>query len=626
MSKSKRRTAKTKGPATSSAPKSGVPAPPPSRVPAALRRIADSKLTPVILLLVFLAGGLFAALANSGTCDELGAHIPSGYLYWKTGTFGGGIDNPPFGQLLIASLVKAAGLDYALFSEQHLILFRLPVLLLGLLGGIVLFSTARLLFDRTIAVIALFLYALSPNIVAHASLASLDYPITFFVLLTITAALVFVRKPRAFSFLGLCVSLGLALATKIQAILLLPLLAVIFAAHARPLRAHPKASLKTAAAALLLLLLVPLLLINLFYLHPPLLKGNGVLPGEFVSALEQKIFHAEEGHFAYLMGKYSEQGWWYYFPLAILFKTPLAVLILLIPAIFRKPSRETLLFLLLPAAVFLAAGMRSRVNIGLRHVLMIYPFLDILAAAGAARLWNTKLRSVKLALAGPVAAAAFLVSMAVSATLTVPHQLAYFNLLAGGPDNGHKILIDSNLDWGQNDRYLDRHVRRLAGPVKIDPDAFVPVTGRILVNVNALYGVLSGGPEAYKWLRAYSPVRKIAHTWFEYDIPAADLPALEAAAGPRPAVPEPVEPERIEAARLKYAADPDPTPHLQLAVLCINGYDYRGALEEIRSILARDPSNKQAFALGGELIVRFKLGGLVFKPGDDYLKFIKFIS
>jgi len=321
------------------------------------------------------------------------------------------------------------------------------------------------------------------------------------------------------------------------------------------------------------------------------------------------------------MGNYSEKGWWYYFPLAILFKTPLAVLILLLPAVFRKPRRETLIFLLLPAAVFLAAAMRSRVNIGLRHVLMIYPFLDILAAAGAARLWKARPALRRFALAGPIAAAALLVSIPVSAALIAPHQLSYFNVLAGGPDNGHKLLIDSNLDWGQNDRFLERYVRTLTGPYKIDPDAFVPVTGRILVNVNALYGVLSGGAEAYKWLKTYRPVRRIAHTWFEYEVPAGDLPALQAAAGPRPVMPEPVEPERIEATRKKYAADPDPTSHLQIAFLCINSYDYRSALAEIRGVLARDPSNRQAFALGGELIVRLKLGGLVFKDGDDYLKF-----
>jgi hypothetical protein len=616
MSKKKRRKARAKRPA---AP---MPAPEP-RFLAAFRRVAEAKTTPIILLLVFLASCLSIAVTGSGTCDELGAHIPSGYLYWKTGRFGGGIDNPPLGQLLVASIVKLSGLHYALFSEQHLFLFRLPVILLGLLGGVVLFRMARLLFGRPTAVVALFLYALSPNILAHASLASLDYPLAFFVLLAVYSALVFIRKPGALRFAGLCASLGLALTIKVQAVLLLPLLAVAFAAYAGPLRAHPKASLRTACAALLLILVIPALLINLVYLHPPLIKGNGLLPGEFVSALEQKILHAEQGHFAYLMGKYSEQGWWYYFPLALLFKTPLAVLILLVPALTRKPDRKTFVFLILPAAIFLAAAMRSRVNIGLRHVLIIYPFLDILAAVGAWRLAAWKPRAKRFALAGPVFAAALLASMGASAVLVVPHQLSYFNLLAGGSRNGHTFLIDSNFDWGQNDRFLDRYVRGLSGPVKIDPDAFLPATGRILVNANAYYGVLIGGPEAYKWLKTYRPVRQVAYTWFEFDVPEADKAKLEAAAPPPPPRPEQAEPEKLAAARIKYAADPDPAPHLQLAVLSINGYDYRSALDEIRSVLARDPTNRDALALGGELIVRFKLGGLVFKDGDDYLKFAK---
>jgi hypothetical protein len=612
---------KRRNPAVKNRP--GPSVPPSLPVLAAFRRVAEAKATPVALLLVFLALGLTAVLANSGTCDELGAHMPSGYLYWKTGTFGGGVDNPPFGQLLIASFVKLAGLDYALFSEQHLVLFRLPVLLLGILGGIVLFALARLLFDRMTAAIALFLYVLSPNILAHSSLASLDYPLAFFVLLTLYAALVFVRKPRLLPFLGLCVSLGLALATKIQSVLLLPLLAVIFAAHARELRAHPKASVKTVLAALLLFLLIPALLIDLVYLQAPLVQGHGILPAEFVSALQQKILHAEEGHFAYLMGKYSEQGWWYYFPLAILFKTPLAVLLLLLPAVFGKPGRDPFVVLLLPAAVFLAAAMRSHVNIGLRHILMIYPLLDILAAAGAVRLLEAKPRPPRLAPAGPVLAIALLASMVLSAALIPPHQLSYFNLLAGGPADGHKILIDSNYDWGQNDGFLERRVRSLDGPYQIDPDAFVPTTGRIFVNANALYGVLIGGPDAYKWLKSTRPVRQIAYTWFEYEIPAADLGRLQAEAGPKPSVPEPVPPEQLAAARARYASDPDPSPHIQLAIAAINSYDYRSAFAEIRSVLSRDPSNKQAFALGGELVVRFKLGGLIFREGDDYLKFAR---
>ena len=114
--------------------------------------------------------------------------------------------------------------------------------------------------------------------------------------------------------------------------------------------------------------------------------------------------------------------------------------------------------------------------------------------------------------------------------------------------------------------------------------------------------MVSGGGDAYAWLKSSTSVRQIAYTWFEYDIPPADLPKLQAGAGPKPFAPEPVPRDQLAAARQKYADDPDPGPHLQLAVAAINGYDYRSAFEEIRSILGRDPANKQAFALGGELI------------------------
>ena len=78
--------------------------------------------------------------------------------------------------------------------------------------------------------------------------------------------------------------------------------------------------------------------------------------------------------------------------------------------------------------------------------------------------------------------------------------------LAGGPGNGHRILLDSNYDWGQNDRFLERHVARTGRAYQNDPDPFTPGSGPILVNANALYGLLNGGPAAYEWLRDVEPV------------------------------------------------------------------------------------------------------------------------
>ena len=85
------------------------------------------------LLLCFVGNALRSAIANSAVCDELGAHIPAGYLYWTSGQFSGGLSNFPLGQLLIAAPVHWLGHSYELFSEEHLLLFRLPVIGMGVL-------------------------------------------------------------------------------------------------------------------------------------------------------------------------------------------------------------------------------------------------------------------------------------------------------------------------------------------------------------------------------------------------------------------------------------------------------------------------------------------------------------
>jgi len=601
-----------------------LPEPPPATGPVRpLDGIAASRWTPVVLCLLFLLNGLHIALRNSGTCDELGAHIPGGYLYWETGKFGGGIDNPPFGQLLIASLVRAAGLPYSLFSEQHLLLFRLPVLVLGLLLGILVHRLGLRLYGKTAAALALFLYVFCPNILAHASLATLDLPIAFFVFLSIYLSFLFVRNPRIVTLAGLCMAASLAMTTKVQGILLAPLLAAVLAAHGMDLRGNDRIRAGFVAICLILAMLIPLLTINLVHLHFPLVDGNGWLPRDFTTAIQGKILQAEEGHFAYLLGQYSEQGWWYYFPAAILFKTPLGVLLFVLAGLLTRPTRKTLVFVLLPPSLFLAAAMRSHVNIGIRHILIIYPFLFLLAGVGAARILSFRPASRAVSLAVSGLAGLLLLGHVVQAAAIAPHQLSFFNCLAGGSRNGHRVLIDSNFDWGQNDRFLEEYVERSGATFKINPGAFTPTAGRILVNANALYGVLNHGAEAYQWLKSYTPVRQIAYTWFEYDVPERDLPRLLAFRRETPDRGAEIDPARLAVVRRNYANDLDPRLHLEFAVLSARRLDYRGAFGEIRTVLRHDPTNQRAIVTGGGLIVRFKLGTLLFPAGEDYLSFAR---
>ena len=561
------------------------------------------RLAVVGLLALGAVNMVAAAVRNSAVADELGAHIPAGYLYWLSGQYSGGIDNFPLGQLWIALPVKLLGLDYPLFTEQHLLLFRLPVIGLGLVVMWAVHGLSRQLYGRVAGVAAVFLAALSPNLLAHSTLATLDLVTTCAVLVAIVCLYRYAGSPTVARMAWASAALAAALAVKIQAVLLLPIVVLALALAVTRQRRDDGRSPWSMAASWLLLPVTAVIVINLVYLQVPFVDG-GLLPEPYIDAFQVKLSHGAGGHFAYLLGRYSGEGWWYYFPLAIVFKTPLPTLLLVGLGLARRQRVDTLIFVLLPIVLFLGAGMVGQLNIGLRHVLPIYPFLLITAGAGATRLtaggWRRHLLGVL--------AAAYVVQ----ALWIAPHHLSYFNVLAGGPRNGHRILLDSNYDWGQNDRFLERHVARTGRPYQIDPDPFIPASGPVLVNANALYGLLNGGPAAYQWLRDVEPVDRIAYTWFEYRLPddsesekRNQWQRLDRLGG------------HLQSLRSDRALD-DPTLRLTLAEAFATVTLYGPAFEEIRTVLRQDPANEAALRLGGELIVRHKLGVLKYR-GDEYL-------
>ena len=555
------------------------------------------------LLVLCVVNMVAAAIRNSAVADELGAHIPAGYLYWSSGQFSGGIDNFPLAQLWIALPVKLLGFDYELFTEQHLVLFRLPVIALGLVVMWMVFRLARRLHGPVVGVAALFLASLSPNLLAHSTLATLDLATTCAVLVAVVGLYRYAGAPTVGRLAWASVMVAVALAVKIQAVLLLPIVVVALALAAARQARSDRIALRAMTASWLLLPLAAVVVINLVYLHVPLADG-GLLPEPYLEAFRVKLSHGAGGHFAYLLGQYSGEGWWYYFPLAILFKTPLPVLVLVGLGLARRQRLDTVVFVLLPIVLFLAAGMVGQLNIGLRHVLPIYPFLFVAAGAGASRLTARGWRRVLLG----VLAAAYVVQ----ALWIAPHHLSYFNVLAGGPSNGYRILLDSNFDWGQNDRFLERHVARTGLAYRIDPDPFTPGSGPILVNANARFGVLNGGPAAYGWLRDLEPVDQIAYTWFEYRLP--DDPHPEKEAHWRRL-------DLLGGHLQRLRRDPalaDPMFRLTLAETLAAVTLYGPAFDEIRSVLHDHPADAPALRLGGELIVRHKLGVLRYRD-DEYL-------
>ncbi|HEX3358203.1 MAG TPA: phospholipid carrier-dependent glycosyltransferase [Tepidisphaeraceae bacterium] len=161
----------------------------------------------------------------------------------------------------------------------------------------------------------------------------------------------------------------------------------------------------------------------------------------------------------YLLGNISDVGKWYYFPCAMLFKTPLAVLILvailLARGVWRTIRRReqsadqwndrwAMICLWIPIVIYGFSAMRSNLAIGVRHVLPIYPFIYILMATALARWIEMRGRAIV------VLASVLVIGLASESVLAWPDYIPFFNIACGGTRGGIRLLGDSNLDWGQD--------------------------------------------------------------------------------------------------------------------------------------------------------------------------------
>jgi len=482
----------------------------------ASERTGTLRLGTGFLVAVFVAQAVHGLAVKSGTCDELGAHLPSGILYWKSGEFSGGLGNPPLGQLLVAAGPVLVGTWSRPLHDTpgHLLPARLPVLALGVVTVLVAGALGRALGGPAAGLAAVGAAALCPNLVAHSRLATLDLPVTAFFSLACLAAWRWTRFPSAIGLAAFGTLAGTACLVKLTGLHLFPavVLGSILDGGPRRERLRRAGLLVLAGAA-----------------------GTGALavlayggdPSPFATAVVEKLRHGREGHFAYLLGERATRGFLLYYPIAIAVKTPLALLIAgsvgavaLARRRVRGDARGFAAWALAPAAWVLAAMTLTGVNIGLRHVLPAWPALLALAGAGAAELARGG-RTARLLV---VALGAW---AAVAAATITPDHLAYFHELAGGPDRGDRILIDSNLDWGQDEGRMRAWVaaRRDAGEtVSVNPPR--PVEGTVAANVNAIHGILQTDDRRLRWLRPLAPERTFGHTWRVFRV---DPDRLEAA-------------------------------------------------------------------------------------------------
>lgn len=443
--------------------------------------------SPVVALLVVLfLQVVLGARQLSATFDET-AHLPAGYTYLETGDLRLNPQHPPLIKLLAAVPLLAAApevdLDdpgwnavppdewafgyrflYRQDADRLLMLGRLPIALLAVLMAWYVFRWASDLFGVRAGWMALLLCAFSPTVIAHARFVTMDVGLACFSTIGLYHLWRFVEEGRTGDLVFSGIGLGLALASKFSGVALLPvyagslLLARPLAGEAQTIRGRQGRTALGAVGSLAAALGLAGLVVWASYLFTadPLVYWRGLV------RVNQDH---DPNYLYYLLGEFRAGGFWYYFPVAFLVKTPIPTLLVLFASIamvgrYRAPHPAAEWVLVAPVVVYVALTMVFADNLGVRYLLPIYPLLFVFASRLARGIEGSRLIQVTaLALALWYA----------GGTLAIqPDQLAYFNELAGGPAGGNRWLDDSNIDWSQDLKrlaeYLDEHD---AGPVRL---------------------------------------------------------------------------------------------------------------------------------------------------------------
>ena len=551
----------------------------------------------VVLLLALMAGSqIWSATKESQVWDE-GFELGSGYVYLKTGRLRFNLEQPPLAKVLAAlpllylnprlpvedpSWINKQDIEFGFAFMYHnrvptdtmLMAARCSIILLTAALGLLMAAWTRRRFGNGPALLALALLAFDPNMLAHGHYATTDLGATFFIFAACIAWDAFLGSRRKFHLVLAGILLGFAIGTKFSALMLLPLFAILYAIRwwqqrERFTLLHLAGSL-LAVAGIAYVAIVAVYLPEARFFVPSWAVKKPAAPLETVvnctntigdllcrtgrvASLQANSFyrglsnfaqHNAGGHLSYLLGQFSQNGWWYYFPVVFLVKTPTADLLLfgflLLGgglALFRNRFRANLrkapaawATILVPAVLYFGLSMASHIDLGVRHLLPFYPFFFIALAAGFFALvkarppWTGPLLIFVCVLLAAESLSAF------------PDYLSFFNLVSGGTWRGPHYLLDSNIDWGEDLKKLKGYINTHPAPqycleyfgtaeppyYGIEHTGYVARTNQpgerrnmdcmVAISATVLHDLYEA-PGSFTWLRARKPVGRVGGIW-----------------------------------------------------------------------------------------------------------------
>ena len=416
--------------------------------------------------LLTLAASLGVALTSlnlSRTADEE-FHFAAGMQWWQKGIYTIEPKHTPLTRIVMAAPEALGKRYFGLKSHTatlekperyklHLTLMRLPLLIFYVLSCYLVYRWSRELFGDRAALWSLAFYGVTSTVTAHAALATTDLGYTVMYLWALMSALAWLKQPTTKNALLLGATVALMVSAKYSGLVQLPAaLALIFLAlmfynwwRGLPIIPIGMAHIRSVFLFSLPAALAVFLHVYRFDLRP-LVSG-------FYDLVEQN-----RGGFAlWLFEKLPPDGVWYFFPVVYFFKVsiPFHVMTLLthgrLGLELRRGSRSIEVFFpLLAAAGVMGVSMTSNINLGVRHVLPIYPLLAVPAGYGIFLLWESG--SWKRILA-----VLLLLWQVYGYAKQYPDQVSFYNEFGGRMPE--RISNDSDFDWGQGLMEVERYLR-----------------------------------------------------------------------------------------------------------------------------------------------------------------------
>ncbi|MDP2864155.1 MAG: glycosyltransferase family 39 protein [bacterium] len=467
---------------------------------------------------------------------------------------------------------------------------RIPMVLILILLGFYIFKWAKELFGNKAAVLSLFLFSFSPTFLAHGRLVTTDVGAAAGVLIATYYFIKALKNPSKKSIIFAGIAFGLAELCKFSVILLIPFFAFLSLTWWLVKLGNLKRTLKILILVFIIgyILIWPVYQYHVwnypkekqasdteFLLSSHLIKSSGPILSwaaekpilrpyaQYLLGLFLVFQRAAFGHTTYFLGEISAAGWKNYFPIVYLIKETLVFHILTLIALLyaawliKKPFWQNTFqrlkgwirnhfpeFAMLSfIGIYWITSLTSDLNIGVRHLLPVFPFTMLLVGATIIKLLKAPFLKIKYLILGGL-----ILWQVFSIVSIYPHFLAYFNELAGGPNQGFVYTVDSNLDWGQDLKRLKKWVDENkidkiyvdyfgGGDTKYylkekyapwqgtqDPNEF-PKENYLAVSATFLQGG-RGLPAPgfnqpwgyYLWLNKYQPIAKIGYSIFVYYI------------------------------------------------------------------------------------------------------------